>query len=676
MTSRPPNVAVLGGGMAGLAAAWRLTEPRHRDRVGEVTVYQRGWRLGGKAASHRGVHDRIEEHGLHIWLGYYDNAFRLMRDCYAELDRPTTDPHSSIQLWTDAFTPAPLIGLEDLHDGDWSTWTALFPSNNLLPGEPLDEADTSLAPSASEFLARSLGLMRAFVTSLEGTAVDMVPAVALAAGREAHRLLDRLAVMIPIAEVAGRTLAALNATLQPIVQDRDASRRLWHLADLVGAQIRGLVADDLLDKGFHSIDHIEYRDWISAHGASPETCRGALVRGLYDLAFSHRAGDPSDTAFPAGLGLLLSTKTFFDYKGSLFWKMTAGMGDTVIAPLYQALQERGVRFEFFHRVDDVAASDDGSTVERIRLGRQVRLRRGLDQYQPLQRYAGIECFPAEPLADQLDAPAGVRQAPLESFWCTWPDAESVTLERGRDFDEAVFAIPVGMAAHITTDLATKSEAWREMLVTLETIGTQGLQLWLRRSETDLGSSGPGSTVTSYVDSFDTFSSMSQLLPRESWPADDQPSSVVYLCSSMSYGEVDDSSDADQPARARRKAHADALAYLQDHIAHYLPNSVGENGFEWDLLCGAPRGSGPDALNSQYLVANVDPSDRYVQAIPGTGHARLRSDDSTFRHLHLAGDWTDNGLNAGCIEAAVMSGIQSANSVLGLPRWSGITGEWR
>src|SRR4051812_24350065 len=232
MTSRPPNVAVLGGGMAGLAAAWRLTEPRHRDRVGEVTVYQRGWRLGGKAASHRGVHDRIEEHGLHIWLGYYDNAFRLMRDCYAELDRPTTDPHSSIQLWTDAFTPAPLIGLEDLHDGDWSTWTALFPSNNLLPGEPLDEADASLAPSSSEFLARSLGLMRAFVTSLEGTAVDMVPAVALAAGREAHRLLDRLAVMIPIAEVAGRTLAALNATLQPIVQDRDASRRLWHLADL------------------------------------------------------------------------------------------------------------------------------------------------------------------------------------------------------------------------------------------------------------------------------------------------------------------------------------------------------------------------------------------------------------------------------------------------------------
>ena len=43
-----------------------------------------GWRLGGKGASGRGVADRIEEHGLHLWMGFYENAFRLMRDCYEE----------------------------------------------------------------------------------------------------------------------------------------------------------------------------------------------------------------------------------------------------------------------------------------------------------------------------------------------------------------------------------------------------------------------------------------------------------------------------------------------------------------------------------------------------------------------------------------------------------------
>jgi uncharacterized protein with NAD-binding domain and iron-sulfur cluster len=676
MTSGRPDIAVLGGGMAGLAAAWRLTDPDHRDRIGRVTIYQRGWRLGGKAASHRGVHDRIEEHGLHVWLGYYDNAFRMIRDCYTELDRPTTDPTSPVQTWRDAFTPAPLIGLEDLHEGDWSTWTAWFPTNDLVPGEPLEGADANVPPTAAEFLARSLSLMQTFLASLGGPGVDLVPALALAAGREAHRFLDRLAAVLPIVEVPRRTVAALNAALEPMVQERDGSRRLWHLADLVAAQVRGLLADDLLTKGFHSIDHIEYRDWISAHGASPETCRGALVRGLYDLAFSHRAGDPSSTAFPAGLGLLLSTKTFFDYRGSLFWKMTAGMGDVVIAPLYQALRRRGVRFEFFHRIDDVVASDDGSVVERIRLGRQVCLRPGLDEYQPLQRYGGLDCFPAEPCAEQLDAPDSVRRASLESFWCTWPDAGSAILERGRDFDEAVFAIPVGMAAHITTDLAGKSERWRDMLATIETIGTQGVQLWLKRSEAELGSPGAGSTVTSYVDSFDTFSSMSHLLPRESWPTHDQPASVVYLCSSMAYGEADDPTDADQPVRAHRQVRADALDYLRNHIAHYLPHAVGEDGFEWDLLCGAPMGSGPEAIDAQHLVANVDPSDRYVQALPGTGRARLTPDDSTFQHLHLAGDWTDSGLNAGCIEAAVMSGIQAANSILGQPRWRGITGGWR
>ena len=89
---RRRRVAVLGGGMAGLSAAWRLSEPGWRDRFESITVYQRGWRLGGKGASSRGPNDRIEEHGLHIWLGSYENAFALLRECYAELDREHTDP--------------------------------------------------------------------------------------------------------------------------------------------------------------------------------------------------------------------------------------------------------------------------------------------------------------------------------------------------------------------------------------------------------------------------------------------------------------------------------------------------------------------------------------------------------------------------------------------------------
>ena len=68
--------------MAGLAAAWRLSEPGWDEEFESITVYQRGWRLGGKGASSRGRHGRIEEHGLHVWLGWYENAFRLLRECY------------------------------------------------------------------------------------------------------------------------------------------------------------------------------------------------------------------------------------------------------------------------------------------------------------------------------------------------------------------------------------------------------------------------------------------------------------------------------------------------------------------------------------------------------------------------------------------------------------------
>ena len=58
-------------------------------------------------------------------------------------------------------------------------------------------------------------------------------------------------------------------------------------------------------------------------------------------------------------------------------------------------------------------------------------------------------------------------------------------------------------------------------------------------------------------------------------------------------------------------------------------------------------------------SNDDPSDRYVQALPGSDRYRLRVDESGLDNLVLAGDWTNCGLNAGCIEAAVISGLEAA-----------------
>src|SRR5215510_343924 len=79
------RIAILGGGMGSLTTAWELTCLPGWENQYEIVVYQQGWRLGGKGASGRGENGRIEEHGLHILFGCYENAFRIMRRCWQEI---------------------------------------------------------------------------------------------------------------------------------------------------------------------------------------------------------------------------------------------------------------------------------------------------------------------------------------------------------------------------------------------------------------------------------------------------------------------------------------------------------------------------------------------------------------------------------------------------------------
>jgi uncharacterized protein with NAD-binding domain and iron-sulfur cluster len=117
----PIRVAIIGGGCAGVAAAWHLS----RNSKYEVSVYERSWRLGGKGASQRAADGRILEHGLHVWLGFYENAFRMMRDCYAVVERQNWGPHNKDERdrlaharFEDAFFPKPHIGVFGQNSND------------------------------------------------------------------------------------------------------------------------------------------------------------------------------------------------------------------------------------------------------------------------------------------------------------------------------------------------------------------------------------------------------------------------------------------------------------------------------------------------------------------------------------------------------------------------------
>ena len=88
-----------------------------------MSVYQLGWQLGGKGASGRmphgngaaGVGQRIEEHGLHIWFGFYDHAFRMLRQAYEETRLAGGD-----DWWRVPFEKCNSVSLYERRDDD--TW--------------------------------------------------------------------------------------------------------------------------------------------------------------------------------------------------------------------------------------------------------------------------------------------------------------------------------------------------------------------------------------------------------------------------------------------------------------------------------------------------------------------------------------------------------------------------
>ena len=114
--------------------------------------------------------------------------------------------------------------------------------------------------------------------------------------------------------------------------------------------------------------------------------------------------------------------------------------------------------------------------------------------------------------------------------------------------------------------------------------------------------------------------------------------------------------------------AKARQFLEQDIGRLL--SSFDSGFNHQRLVSTtatPPATLDGRLAQQVVRANFQPSDRYVQALAGTTKFRLDAGRSVrFDNLCLAGDWTYNGLNVGCVEAAVMSGLLAANDLLGRP----------
>ncbi|MDQ6607101.1 MAG: NAD(P)-binding protein [Actinomycetota bacterium] len=722
-----PRIAILGGGVGSVTAAIKLSKPGWEARFASITLYQQGWRLGGKGASGRGEGMRIEEHGLHIWFGFYENAFRMLEECHRELDQLE---QAGIPRWPlafknvqDSFSACDRIALSDFDGCDWKLWTADFfeftddrPWTRPDPRPPGQQpGDWSIAYYAGRCLSLAADLAMSLVDAPPGLTITPGPpppsppppasldaAIAklwnsLGAGVQetlnaAAECFDAIAVATLQQEIVLETVDLVARALELVldwltgryaqfVRANDAVRRAGYVVDLMIAIVRGLIEDGVIvAQDFDVVNGIDFSEWLLSHGAREESVQSALVRTVvYDLAFAYRGGDPQRPAAEAGTALRGLLRTFFTYRGALMWKMNSGMGDVVFAPLYELLIKRGVKVEFFNRVEAVKVA--GGRVERIEIDVQANvpttvtpetyLRAG-----SLTKSAVVSApavWPNSP--DNVLSAGGTSLAPLipaavyESWFADPADTcvASKVLKRGAPgdgFELVVFGLPIACVPLIAPDLPANEPRWQVAVQSIETVATQAVQLWLTQPAGALGAFEAGILVGGFFEPFDTWSDMHQLVDQEGVTGSQ---TVAYFCNVLADPPgpppprgLADTWLADRSALVQ----AQALQFLRRDVASLWPQATDPISRElyWDLLVDPSGATGSARLDAQFLRANVEPSERYVLSVPGSSACRIAPDDTGFSNLYAVGDWTACTLDAGCVEAAAISGLLAANGI--------------
>ncbi len=698
------RVVILGGGMAGLAAAYALSATAQLRASYDVTLYQTGWRLGGKCASTRGPHladpgsQRIEEHGLHVWFGFYYNAFHMIRDCFGELG----DPLLSVDTMFRRCSSTPLM--EPVSANKWSIWPLDFPEDGpnvepgVTPGMPsITEAARRIFKFFSDHVHRiaadfpkqaadpvSIAWLKSAVGTALGaqiSAVDSALAALFSAtfGPAPPTLpsnsffsaeeLAFIGKFISNTDAGNWQQVRLDILALPSTPASNELRRTWLLADLALAVVKGLNADPigLFLNGFDALDDRDFRQWLAANGAHAESVDSAPVRALYDLCFAYTDGDSSNfnsANFAAGAALRCIVRITMGYKGAVCYTMNAGMGEAVVAPLYRLLVGRGVRFEFFHRVDRIEL-DAGGQPEFLHFTRQATTLDGTAYDPVFTTPEGLAYWPRQPDFDQLVDGALLEAAgelDMDSDDEVWYGETQTTLKlvsTGGDRADLIVAISIGGLPRIDAEIRQAYPSWQQMINSTLTVATQSAQLWMN---VDLGGLGyaPADKPPAMVaapEPMDVWADMTQVIAYESWTVGCEPASVQYICGPLKGNFADPTAAYDQVV-----TNTDDWLNVMANAAWTATKAAG--AFDHTLLLG-PGLKTSDRVRNQHLRANYQSSERYVLSTRGSIAKRLWANAFAGQSLYLAGDWTRNGLNAGCVEAAVMSGLQAAFGVLGI-----------
>ena len=297
--------------------------------------------------------------------------------------------------------------------------------------------------------------------------------------------------------------------------------------------------------------------------------------------------------------------------------MAAGMGDIVFAPLHQALVARGVRIEYFHRVDEVAPErrrhrrrddHDGSPGCASRRDRAVRPAHPGPRPALLRRPAAAR--PARRGPGGRERAVGVDLVHVARRGATGPAARRGLRRRG----------PGRAGGH---DPRRRAANWPRhrprstgCSTNLRTTATVALQLWLREDEPTLGWGRPGMTVSAFERPLSTWASMPQLIAGRGLAGRDQAGVDRLLLRRHRRPVAAGSAVAGVPRHHLDEAYATAGRIRRAPPAAPAARLARARRVPMGPAVRLGRRSAT-RCRSQFVRVNVDPSDRYVMCVPGT-----------------------------------------------------------
>ena len=283
--------------MGGLVTAYYLTNTPDWQKNYDITLYQLGWRLGGKCASSRGENARIEEHGIHGFMGSYFNALPMMADLYAELGRRPGQPLATFE---EAFLPSNLTMLWEWQNDHLKPWPVRTPPNAIPPtdGTSYKGVGTAIQAILNE-IAAMLGQAEG-IPHIVGAGVKLFIDNAIKSLNEAplsegpnHPLVAEVRGARKLIAGIVDTFAAIAPKLASKAEDL---RHALLTLDFYATLIIGTLVDDVAVRGFDVLDEENWSDWLTRHGLHADTLASPVVMVTVNICYQSPNGDTSRAA--------------------------------------------------------------------------------------------------------------------------------------------------------------------------------------------------------------------------------------------------------------------------------------------------------------------------------------------------------------------------------------------